>query len=153
MMVVNVRQPRLVPKFHERGFEKVKIPTQIFAQILTHRKRMIKKAKRSMWSVEYCVPGMQNCNRIIESKKAMECHEVSRENYHFIHLSQLAVDSIAEKFLPLAESWIGGKVKLKNTAVYGLRRYTRGATLAAHVDHMATHVISAILNIAQVKRY
>jgi len=33
--------------------------------------------------------------------------------------------------------------------VYGLRKYTRGATLLSHLDHLETHVVSAILNIAQ----
>ncbi len=30
-----------------------------------------------------------------------------------------------------------------------MRRYERGATLTAHIDQQETHVISAILNIAQ----
>ena len=43
--------------------------------------------------------------------------------------------------------WAG--VTLVGTSVYGIRRYNDGAWLAAHVDQMATHVISAILNIGQ----
>ena len=35
------------------------------------------------------------------------------------------------------------------TSVYGIRRYTRGAWLVSHLDHMHTHVVSAILNIGQ----
>lgn len=50
---------------------------------------------------------------------------------------------------PLAETWIGNKFRLLGTAVYGLRKYTRSATLGAHLDHMKTHVVSAILNINQ----
>ena len=42
------------------------------------------------------------------------------------------------------------RIELVGTAVYGLRKYTRGAWLHAHLDHLKTHVVSAILNIAQV---
>ena len=35
------------------------------------------------------------------------------------------------------------------TSVYGIRRYTRGAWLMSHLDHLKSHVISAILNIKQ----
>jgi prolyl 4-hydroxylase len=48
---------------------------------------------------------------------------------------------------PRAEQWAG--LKLAPTSVYGIRRYRSGALLATHVDRTNTHVISAILNIAQ----
>ena len=35
------------------------------------------------------------------------------------------------------------------TSIYGIRRYTRGAWLLSHLDHLQSHVISAILNIKQ----
>merc|ERR1712240_376005 len=45
---------------------------------------------------------------------------------------------------------MGATTKLKHeTHAYGIRRYTNGSILAAHVDRFATHVISAILNIGQ----
>ena len=34
--------------------------------------------------------------------------------------------------------------------MYGIRQYGRGAVLKKHVDRTATHIISVILNIAQV---
>ena len=45
------------------------------------------------------------------------------------------------------ESWAG--VKLKNSAIYGIRVYRRGSTLVNHVDRSDTHIISAIINVAQ----
>ncbi len=59
---------------------------------------------------------------------------------------------------PVAEEWAselsleqrGERVKVAGSVVYGMRRYERGATLAAHIDQKDTHIISAILNIAQV---
>ena len=36
--------------------------------------------------------------------------------------------------------------------MYGIRKYTRGAYLLSHLDHLKTHVVSAILNVAQVSQ-
>ena len=75
---------------------------------------------------------------------------MSRENYFYLPLSQNTLEVVFKDLLPLAERWIGNKIRLTGTAVYGIRKYTRGAKLAAHVDHMETHVISAIMNITQL---
>jgi hypothetical protein len=42
------------------------------------------------------------------------------------------------------------RIELVGTSVYGIRKYTRGAYLLSHLDHLKTHVVSAILNVAQV---
>lgn len=47
----------------------------------------------------------------------------------------------------LAEAWVGRY--LEPTYVYGIRRYHRGTSLACHRDRLATHVVSAILNVDQ----
>ncbi|KAH8095963.1 hypothetical protein JL720_3300 [Aureococcus anophagefferens] len=50
----------------------------------------------------------------------------------------------------ILEAWIGPKWGgLVPTSVYGIRRYTNGSTLQAHVDVVATHAVSAILNVDQ----
>ncbi len=43
------------------------------------------------------------------------------------------------------------RIELVGTSVYGIRKYTRGAYLLSHLDHLKTHVVSAILNVAQVR--
>lgn len=48
---------------------------------------------------------------------------------------------------PICEAWCGEP--LEPTFVYGLRVYHHGARLAPHRDRVATHIISAILNIDQ----
>lgn len=40
-------------------------------------------------------------------------------------------------------------MKLKSSAIYGIRVYRRGSTLFNHVDRRDTHIISAIINVAQ----
>ena len=119
VLTTNKGQPPLVPQFSKVGFEKMKIPRDIYAHILTNRKKLLSTKKK--WKVEYCVPGMQNCNRIVESKNAKECHEVSRENYFYLPLSQNTLDDIFQRLLPIAETWIGNKIKLVGAQVYGIR--------------------------------
>ena len=148
MLGSNAGQPALVPQFHPVGFSKVPIPRDIYAQILTNRKKLLNSKKK--WRIEYCVPGMQNCNRVMESEDAQECHEVSRENYFYLPLNPNTLKDIFTKLRPLAEAWIDHKIQLIGTQVYGIRKYTRGARLAAHVDHLKSHVVSAILNVKQV---
>jgi prolyl 4-hydroxylase len=48
---------------------------------------------------------------------------------------------------PICEQWCGEP--LEPTYVYGLRVYHHGARLRSHRDRIATHIISAILNIDQ----
>ena len=148
MLNDNIGQPKLIPKFHSVGFEKVKIPRKMYGQILTNRKKILSNKKK--WSIEYYLFGIQNFNKILESEQAQECHEVSRENYFYPPMSQNTLGVVFKDMLPLAERWISNKIRLNGTAVYGIRKYTRGAKLAAHVDHMETHVISAIMNITQL---
>ena len=47
----------------------------------------------------------------------------------------------------LVEAWSG--VELELTDIYGMRRYEDGARLLSHVDREATHAASLIINIAQ----
>ena len=50
---------------------------------------------------------------------------------------------IHAQLLPIHEEFSG--VKLEPSAVYGIRSYTKGATLKAHVDRIETHHISSII--------
>jgi hypothetical protein len=61
------------------------------------------------------------------------------------------IDDVADEILqylqPLHESWCG--VPLIPSAAYGLRRYQSGSRLALHVDQLATHIVSSVLQITQ----
>ena len=147
MNPATVGQNKIVPQLTEMGFEKVKIPKEIYATILTNRKKLLKTGHK--WALEYCSSGLQNCNKIYESSQSQECHEVSSERYWFLDLESSTKSYVFQLLKQLAENWIGNKFRLTGTTAYGLRKYKRGATLTAHLDHMKTHVISAILNINQ----
>ena len=50
----------------------------------------------------------------------------------------------------MLEKWIDAPLgSLSHTSTYGVREYTRGAVLRRHVDKLSTHVVSAIINVAQ----
>ena len=140
-------QMKVVPQLHEIGFEKLKIPRDVYAAILTNRKKLLSNGKK--WLIEYCsegdsfdfqklqnlsklfiYPGLQNCNKVYESVKAKECHMVSSERYQFLDLDFSTKRWVFDTMLPLAEKWIGNKFRLIGSNVYGLRKYTRGARLA-----------------------
>lgn len=147
IMGINYAQPRWVPRFHPVGFEKVKIPKDIYARILNNRKK--KQLEKKKFIIEGCDLGMQNCHRLVESRDAQECHQVSNENYFFRSLDAPVLEDIYSKLRPMAQDWIDNKVELSGTSIYGIRKYTRGAWLMGHLDHLKSHVISAILNIKQ----
>ena len=48
---------------------------------------------------------------------------------------------------PLLEAWVAKPLQM--TFVYGIREYQQGAMLDMHVDKRDTHLVSAILNVAQ----
>jgi len=142
----NMAQATFMPHFHPVGFEKVSIPREMYARILTGRKKAL-SGKR--WKLESCDPGMQNCALVVESKYAKESHLINREMYFYLGLDVKLQQEIYREMRQRAQAWIKNRVELIGTSIYGIRKYTNGAKLMPHLDHMETHVISAILNIAQ----
>ncbi|CAE7565356.1 unnamed protein product [Symbiodinium microadriaticum] len=47
------------------------------------------------------------------------------------------------------EDWIGGVELDPRGVIYGIRRYTKGARLLTHVDHINTHAVAMIINVDQ----
>ena len=48
-------QMKIVPQLHKVGFEKMKIPRDVYAAILTNRKKLLSNG--SKWKIEYCSEG------------------------------------------------------------------------------------------------
>jgi len=142
----NLAQAPFMPHFHPVGFEKVPIPREMFARILTGRKKALLEKR---WKLESCDPGMQNCALVVQSKHAKESHLINREMYFYLGLDVKLQQEIYREMRQRAQAWIKNRVELIGTSIYGIRKYTNGAKLMPHLDHMETHVISAILNIAQ----
>ena len=134
------RAPAWVPSFTETGWKVVDIPSQLVGMLAMARLR--KKSEE-----ETCFPSVTafNCQVMVEDED--ECRIEHSAKQELIPLDSQLKDTILSTLQPMAEDWSG--VSLVGTSVYGIRRYKAGAWLAAHVDQMATHVISAILNIGQ----
>ena len=83
--LIATEQAKIVPKLTEKGFEKRKIPKDVYSAILTNRKKLLVSGEK--WNLEYCSNGIQNCMKVYESEQAQECHIVSSERYIFRQLS------------------------------------------------------------------
>ena len=64
----------------------------------------------------------------------------------FVDASDVGAD-ILRLLQPIHEEFAG--VALEPSAAYGLRDYQRGNTLRMHVDRVATHIVSSVLQVAQ----
>jgi len=140
LMALNEEQPDWVPKFTKVGFEKTKIPSDLYTELL----REYQRVKQNM-VLESCAKAVINCEEIIDDEE--ECSLRTSRRTFIMNLNGVVLDKLKHKLHPLAEAWAG--VQLKHEATYGIRRYTNGSWLTSHVDRFNTHVISAILNIGQ----
>ena len=77
--LIATEQAKIVPKLTKKGFEKRKIPKDVYSAILTNRKKLLVSGEK--WKLEYCSNGIQNCMKVYESEEAQECHTVSSERY------------------------------------------------------------------------
>jgi len=139
---MNSLQPEWVPKFTKVGFEKTKIPADIYKRIMLEYKQL--KDDGQMIE-EPCSKAVINCEVIVDKDDI--CTLRSSRRTFVTALSQSTLDALKETLHPLAEEWAGAN--LQHTFTYGIRRYTNDSWLVSHVDRFNTHVISAILNIDQ----
>lgn len=143
LVALNKEQPPWVPKFTTVGFDKLKIPTELYSHILTEYNRLKKATKPK----EECAVAVINCQEIVSDVKNQKSRLEDHRKTAMMYLSHQTLERLRAELQPLAEAWSG--VKLKHSATYGIRRYTNGSWLTSHVDRFNTHVISAILNIGQ----
>jgi len=64
------------------------------------------------------------------------------------HITPAEKSRLARELQPILEEWYG-KGDLQMTSIYGVRKYTNNSVLRMHVDTLATHVVSAIINVDQ----
>ena len=66
-------------------------------------------------------------------------------NYWFSEFKSKSI--LNEHLTPIVEDWT--QISLRFLQLYGIRRYTRGARLWAHVDDIPDYIVGAILQIDQ----
>jgi len=114
-----------IPKLTTKGFEVVKCP-------------------EDTWKL------IQESYELLKDKVEQE-HFDGKENFiptgdsHLLSFDNLpSIRSLIHTQLqPIHEKFCG--VKIEPSFIYGIRSYTKGATLASHVDRVETHHISSII--------
>jgi prolyl 4-hydroxylase len=115
------------PAYTLEGFSKAKIPGSLFRQLQRFNNDNTANFKEEI--VEGFISGQGNSGTTLLASP------------------QQLSDDIHKQLQPLLEKWSG--IELQPTSVYGIRQYLRGAQLKMHRDRQNTHIISAVLNIAQ----
>jgi len=124
----NAYQPSLVPRMTAAGFEKHRLPEEMFRELTRfwengqHRKN---------------VEGMVG-----------PCLNQHVAPSYVLHLNPHMKRRLDNTLKPMLSEW-SNRTDLEQTSIYGIREYTEGASLLMHVDTVSTHVISAIVNVAQ----
>lgn len=117
--------------FTEVGFAKARLPPDLYASILTYYYNNRFNMAREEWD-----------------RKGVFVNWWQSDVY-MIGMPWVLKKYWQTRLKQLVEQWIGGKIPLELTDIYGMRRYEDGASLLPHVDREQTHAASMIVNIAQ----
>lgn len=119
-----------IPRFTENGFMKAQVPQDVWGLIqdsyhLLKDKEVAEKFSGKEGIIDTIVTDAESSTIL-----------------SFEHIPNIRTQ-IHKMLMPLHEEW--AKTRLEPSFVYGIRSYQRGATLAKHVDRIATHHISTII--------
>ena len=117
-----------IPAYTKSGFEKTVAPTRIVSDL-----------KSTLDSAEEQLIRKESGNYLRGS--------LGTSPAELIDIPEALKAQIFEHLRPICEQWSGQP--LAPSAIYGIRRYTRGSSLGMHRDTSKTHIISAIINVAQ----
>jgi len=135
----NLILPQILPATHPLGFIKTKMPPGLHERMVRFYRKWYHLKAEEKWDKS----GTQlNYFKV-------KTHMISLDHdYH--ERDSIAGDVMNPVLLKWAHSngWTN-ITGLEFTAFYGIREYSRGASLRNHVDRVDTHVFSAILQIAQ----
>ena len=124
------RRPGQVPKVTDDGFRTGTIPESLLARLQAYYQG-------------------QRSTAVAEESDAIGRYVLGDElPSKMIQLTEDLEEAVVSGIRPIIESWSGFK-NLSFAACYGIREYQRGAVLKAHRDKEGSHILSAILNIAQ----
>lgn len=126
------RQLRVTRTFSPLGFEKGRLPDDVFASLAS-----------------YYYNNRNPPNIALEDWDLGQGIFVNfwETDVEFVYIPPGLADMWQSRLKDLVEKWVG--MELETTDMYGMRVYTSGARLATHVDRVTTHAASLIVNIAQ----
>jgi len=125
---LNAYQPHMVPRMTPTGYEKHRTPSA------THT-----------WLSEFYEK--TRARKELEGS-AGPCLNQHISPTYMMHVSPTQKKRLDKEIKPLLAAW-ANRDDLEQTSIYGIREYTNGSVLRMHVDTVDTHVISAIINVAQ----
>ena len=135
----NLIIPLVLPATHPLGYIKTKMPEGLHERMVRYYRKWYHERKEETWD-----PIGTQLNYF-----KVKTHMISLDIEHQ-ERDRIAHDVMKPVLLNWAHSngWTN-ITDLKFNAFYGIREYSRGASLRNHVDRVDTHVFSAILQIAQ----
>ena len=119
-----------IPNYTQVGFKKEKLDNQLFEKINKFYTSNLEKNKPEFVEGGY-----------------VEIEETGEFGSDVIELSDELRQEIHDSLKPQLEIW--SNIELIPTFVYGIRVYKKGSILISHRDKLKTHIISAIINVAQ----
>jgi hypothetical protein len=125
------RHRRVLPALTDRGYARIHMPDRLFRVLDRWYRRHAGEAEQE-----------QGVESVVRSRNPGPPSGLVRLD----HESRLA-KLVLRRMQPLLEAWCGEA--LVPESIYGVRVYGEGAVLYRHVDHVETHVASAVLLIAQ----
>jgi hypothetical protein len=126
-LALNYLQPRVVQPVTKNGFEKRKLPAATFERL-------------KQWYAQH------EPYEHIEPAVGPSMNQHVAPSY-VAHLPPDQKNMFSADMKPILEEW--SNMNLTLTSIYGIRKYTNSAVLNMHVDTVTTHVVSAIVNVAQ----
>ena len=140
VMARSVVSKQVFGSFTEDGFRKIKTPQEV--------QKLLKE-----FLFECCPnPAEKGCG-VMEKDVSNVINSYDREEdgsrSRMCFVSKELQNQIGSVYLKIFQEWYEGDDELEISSVYGIRTYHSDATLQMHVDREKTHVISAILNVAQ----
>jgi hypothetical protein len=125
---LNFVQPQVVRAVTHNGFEHRKLPEETYTWL------------KAWYDRE------QLNNEIVEGGVG-PCMNQHIAPTDVTHLTPNHKDRLSREMRSHLEGWYGGELFM--TSIYGIRKYNNGSVLRMHVDTVATHVVSAIINVDQ----
>ena len=114
LVALNKEQPDWVPKFTEIGFEKVKIPDDLFTSLKAEQERL-----KSQMVVEGCAKAVINCEEILDNPEEEQSYLADSRKTFMMTPRQEVLDKMKTSLLTLGEEWSG--INLEHTSTYGIR--------------------------------
>ena len=125
-----------IPKFTKQGFKKVKMSEKLLNFLKKHMRDNSGGWMREVANSKNAIPNYM----IVQNRKNKTKAMVQLPRTMNLPLSPPAKDFIHQELLHQAEAWSG--VKLEQTWLYGVRRYTNNSILFSHVDRFVLFYFS-----------